>query len=61
MPVFCGFSGGVHDTIGFIESVERVRGPGLALAPTAVASMNNQWRSDQTISHLPARAPAFHI
>jgi len=36
-----GFAGGVHDAIGFIESVERMRGPGLALAPTAMAGMNN--------------------
>jgi hypothetical protein len=35
----------VHDAIGFIESVERVRGPGLALAPAAMTGMNNQWRS----------------
>jgi hypothetical protein len=37
----------VHDTIGFIESVERMRGAGLTLAPTAMASMNNQWPSNQ--------------
>jgi hypothetical protein len=23
--------------------------------------VNNQWRSDQTISDLPARASAFHV
>jgi hypothetical protein len=51
---------GVHDTIGFIECVERMRGPGLALAPPAMAGMNNQWRSDQTISDLPTSASAFH-
>ena len=51
-----GLSGGVYDTIGFIESVERMRGSGLALAPAAMTGMNNQWRSDQTISDLPARA-----
>jgi len=56
-----GLTGSVHDTIGFIESVERMRGPGLALAPSAMASMNNQWRSDQTISDLPACASAFHV
>ena len=56
-----GLSGGVHDTIGFIERVEGMRGPGLALAPTAMTSMNNQWRSDQTVSDLPARASAFHF
>ena len=49
-----GLAGGVHDTIGFIESVERMRGPGLALAPSTMASMNDQWRSDQTISNLSA-------
>ncbi len=36
-----GLTGGVHDTIGFIESVKRMRSPGLALAPTAMAGMNN--------------------
>jgi hypothetical protein len=56
-----GLVGGVYDTIGFIESVERMRGPGLALAPTAMTSMNNQGRSDQTISDLPACASALHI
>ena len=56
-----GLTGGVHDTIGLIERVESMRGPGLPLAPTAMASMNDQWRSNQTISDLPARASAFHI
>ena len=56
-----GLTGGVHDTIGFIESVESMRSPGLALAPTAVAGMNNQRRSDQTISDLPAGASTFHV
>ena len=56
-----GLTGGVHNAIGFIESVERMRGPGLALAPTAMAGMNNQWCSDQTISDLSARASAFHV
>ena len=51
----------VHDTIRFIKSVERIRGPGLALAPTAMTGMNDQWCSDQTISDLPARASAFHV
>jgi hypothetical protein len=54
-----GLASGVHDAIGFIESVERMRGPGLALAPTAMAGMNNQRRSDQTISDLPAGASAL--
>jgi hypothetical protein len=26
-----------------------------------MAGMNNQWRSDQTISDLPTRASAFHV
>ena len=56
-----GLTGGVHDTIGFIESVESMRSPGLALAPTAMAGMNNQRCSDQTISDLPAGASAFHF
>jgi hypothetical protein len=51
---------GVHDTIGFIESVARMRGAGLALAPTAMTSMNNQGRSDQTISDLSACTSALH-
>ena len=56
-----GLTGGVHDTIGFIEGVERVCGPGLALAPTAMAGMNNQRHSDQMISDLSTRASAFHV
>jgi hypothetical protein len=56
-----GLASGVHDTIGFIESVERMRGPGLALAPTAMTGVNDQWRSDQTISDLPAGASTFHV
>src|ERR1700686_297945 len=45
---------GVHDTIGLIEGVERMRGPGLALEPMTMAGMGDQWGSDQTISDLPA-------
>ena len=56
-----GLTGGVHNAIRFIESVERMRGPGLALAPAAMAGMNNQRCSDQTIPDLPARASAFHL
>lgn len=36
-----GLTGDVHNAIRFIESVERMRGPGLALAPAAMAGMNN--------------------
>ena len=54
-------AGGMDDTIGFKESVERMHGAGLPLTPTAMASMNNQRRSDQTISDLPAGASAFHV
>ena len=49
----------VDDTIGFIQRVERMRGPGLTLAPTTMTGMNDQWGSDQTISNLPTRAPAL--
>ena len=56
-----GLAGRVYDTIGFIESVERMRSASLTLAPTAMASMNNQWRSNQHISDLSACAPAFHV
>ena len=56
-----GLTSGVHDTIGLIERIERMRGPCRALTPTAMAGMDNQWRSDQKISELPARAPAFHV
>jgi len=56
-----GLTDCVHDTISFIKSVERVRGSGLALAPTAMTGMNDQWCSGQTISDLPARASAFHV
>src|SRR6516225_1778392 len=56
-----GFTGRVYDTIGFVESVERMRGAGLTLAPTAMASMNNQWPSNQPISDLSACASAFHV
>ena len=41
-----GLTGGVYDSIGLIERVERMRGPGLALAPTAMTGMNDQWRSN---------------
>jgi hypothetical protein len=40
----------VYYTVGFIESVERMRSAGLTLTPTAMASMDNQWRSNQPIS-----------
>jgi hypothetical protein len=56
-----GLNAGMHHTIGFVKSVERMRGSSLALAPSAMASMNNQWWSDQTISNLPASACAFHV
>ena len=51
----------LHDTIGFIESVKRMRGPGLALAPAAMTGMNDQGCSGQTISDLPACTSAFHV
>ena len=54
-------AGGVHDLIGLIERVERMRCPGLALTPAAMTGMNDQWRSNQSISDLPASASAFHI
>jgi hypothetical protein len=38
-----------------------MRGPSLALAPTAMAGMNDQWLSDQTISDLPTRTSTFHV
>ena len=56
-----GLTGRVYDTIGLIESVERMRGAGLTLAPTTMASMNYQWRSNQPISDLSACASAFHV
>ena len=54
-------AGGVHDLIGLIERVERMRCPGLALTPAAMTGMNDQWRSNQSILDLPASASAFHI
>ena len=56
-----GLTGRVYDAIGFIESIERMRSASLTLAPTAMASMNNQWRSNQPISDLATCAPAFHV
>jgi hypothetical protein len=56
-----GLAGRVYDTIGLIESIERMHGTGLTLAPATMASMNNQRHSDQPISNLPACAPAFHL
>ena len=60
-----GLTISVHNAIGFIESVERVRGAGLTLAPAAIASVDDQWYSSEPITHLPAstrsarrRAPA---
>jgi hypothetical protein len=52
---------GVHDAIGFIESVERMRCSGLALTPSAMASMNNQRCSDQVISDSPTCASTIHV
>jgi hypothetical protein len=34
-----GLTGGVYDAVGFIESVERMSGPCLALAPTAMTGI----------------------
>jgi hypothetical protein len=56
-----GLSGGVHDTVSFIKSVERMHRSSLALAPTAMAGMNDQRCSDQAILYLPACASAFHV
>src|SRR5262249_61751704 len=56
-----GLAGGVHDPIGFIERVERMRSPGLALTPAAMTGMNDQWRSNQSVSDLPESASDFHI
>ena len=56
-----GLTGRMYDTIGFIESVERMRSASLTLAPTAMASVNNQGHSIQPISDLSACAPAFHV
>jgi hypothetical protein len=41
-----GLTSDVHDTIGLIERIERMRDSGLALTPTAMARMDNQWRSE---------------
>jgi hypothetical protein len=38
-----------------------MRCPGLALTPAAMTGMNDQWRSNQSVSDLPASASAFHI
>ena len=56
-----GLTSRVYDTISFIERVERMRSAGLTLAPTTMASMNDQWRSKQPISDLSACASAFHV
>ena len=56
-----GLTGRVYDTIGFIESVERMRSASLTLAPTAMTGVNDQWCSDETISDPPACASAFHV
>jgi hypothetical protein len=56
-----GLTSRVYDTISFIERVERMRSAGLSLAPTAMARMNDQWRSHQPISDLSACASAFHV
>ena len=47
--------------VGFDHRVHHAGGAGLALAPTAMTGVNDQWFSDQTISDLPARASAFHV
>lgn len=56
-----GLASRVYDTIGLIESIERMRGAGLTLAPATMASMNNQRHANQPISDLSTCAPAFHV
>jgi hypothetical protein len=56
-----GFAGDVHDAIGLIKRVHCVRRSGLALAPAAMAGMNDQGWSCQTVPNLSARASPFHI
>jgi hypothetical protein len=56
-----GFAANVLDPIGLIQSIQRVRAPRLALAPSAVAGMNNEWYACQTISNIPACASTVHV
>ena len=50
----------VFDTVCFVERIERMSGAGLALAPGAMAGMNDQRFAGQTISDMSASAAAFH-
>ena len=54
-------TGGVHDTVGFIERVECVPSPGLAPAPAAMAGMNDQWCSGHRYRDSTARASVFPV
>jgi hypothetical protein len=49
----------MHDLIGLKESVQRVRRSRFALAPTAVAGVNNERGPNDAIPDTPARASSF--
>ncbi len=51
----------MHDPIGLVERVERIRSASLTLAPAAMASVNNQRRSSEPVSDASACASAFHL
>src|ERR1043166_8889985 len=55
-----GLAGEVDDPVRLVERIERVHGPGLALAPTAVARVDDQRRTVQAIAQFATGASAFH-
>src|SRR5947208_10522767 len=55
-----GFAGKMSDPVGFVQGVNREGGTSLALTPTAVAGVNDEWRSAQSIPQLATGAAAFH-
>src|SRR5690348_7241657 len=51
----------VLDAIGLVDCVQRMRGTGLALAPGAVAGVDDERPAVQAIANIAAGATAFHV
>src|SRR6185437_13665915 len=49
------------DAIGFIQRIPRMRRAGLALAPGAVAGVNDQRLAIKPVADMSAGASAFHL
>src|ERR1043166_5911802 len=55
-----GLAGEVDDPVRLVERIERVHRPGLALAPPAMAGVDDQRRAAQAIAQFATGASAFH-